>query len=189
MNGRTYLVEYHADDDSGPPWEDCDGHGEVTDYTHRDKHPGERVLYADRSWRRFYDVAATMRIARRDGWGLSADELVELTRCLGRTPTRRQIVARAVELDFDHLRGWCNNDWHYIGVTVTERESGIQRSLWGVEDNDKDYVDDVEHELAHEIEYELAAAAEAMRRAAEVAHCAVCKRRADILDITRALVR
>jgi hypothetical protein len=178
INGRTYTVKTKYDTDAGPPWEEEDGHGIVTEWTRRDKHPGERVLITDSHGydRRYYDVAATMRIARRDGWGVGPDCIAALRQRLGRAPTAGQLLAAAVDLDYDYLRGWCRDDWCYVGVIVTELESGEEASLWRVDDCNDDYVWQVARELAGEIDDELERAAAATRRR-------------DIMNITRALVR
>lgn len=67
--GFELAVTIEPDSDSGAPWEESDGHGPVSDWTTRDKAPGELVLSHDRSAKRFYDYAEACRIARRDGWG------------------------------------------------------------------------------------------------------------------------
>jgi hypothetical protein len=45
----------------------------------------------------------------------------------------------AVERDFEMLRGWCNGEWHWVGVVVTiydaEDDEVWGDSVWGVEDN------------------------------------------------------
>ena len=153
--GRTYRVEFPYDDSHGAPWEECDGHGVVSDWTTRDKAPGERVLVSDRSSKRYYDIAETMRIAKRDGWGLGNDKLADLAQALGRMPTKKEIIAKAVENDFEYLRSWCNAEWHYCGAIVTHNDSGETESLWGIEDNAYDYLAEVAHDLADEIAYRL----------------------------------
>jgi hypothetical protein len=37
------------DDLNDPPWERADGHGPVSDWTRREKRPGERVLHPKKS--------------------------------------------------------------------------------------------------------------------------------------------
>lgn len=59
------------DNDSGAPWDNCDGYGPVSDWTRRDKKPGELVLNTDHGSARFYDYAEACRIARRDQWGVA----------------------------------------------------------------------------------------------------------------------
>jgi hypothetical protein len=79
-DGWTDAVEVHGaysvrvlverDGDMGAPWKEDDGHGPVSDWRSMEsKAPGERVLHQDRSQARFYDFAAAVKIAKRDGWG------------------------------------------------------------------------------------------------------------------------
>jgi hypothetical protein len=176
--GLTFRVEFEDDTDSGPPWEECDGHGVVSDWTRRDKCPGERVLCSDRGSKRYYDVQASTAIAKRDGWGLCDEHKAELLERLcrpryrwewtsstspsgvetrwqvkvqipGRDPARLPLTAgeireEAVRRDYEFLRGWCNDDWRYVGVIVTlmvededgqlvESDPALQDSLWRVE--------------------------------------------------------
>lgn len=149
----TFQSEY--DSDHGAPWEEECGHGPVSDWTSRDKHPGERVLCSDRRSKRFYDFAGAMVIAKRDGWGLAPEELAALASRLGRTPTGGEIREAAVRADFDHLSGWANDRWHYVGVILTlsdpDGKEVDQLSLWGVEDCG-DYHQTVAEELAGELE-------------------------------------
>lgn len=139
-DGFYAVVELPYDTDHGPPWKECDGHGPVSEWTSRDKRPGECKLSSDRSSKRYYDFAAAVKIARKDRWGLSPEGLVELTTKLGRTPTKGQIAVAAVERDCEMLRGWCNNEWHWIGVVVTIYDAGdwplFKDSRWGVADLD-----------------------------------------------------
>lgn len=65
----TIRATIEHDSHTGAPWEECDGHGPVSDWTTRAKRPGELVLSTSRGRKRFYDYQATCRIARRDGWG------------------------------------------------------------------------------------------------------------------------
>ncbi len=152
--GREFTVEFPYDDSSRCPWEDCDGHGIVSDWVSRDKAPGERLLHSDQSSKRYYDFAETIKIAKRDGWGLGKDDESKLAQALGRAPTRKEIIAQAVENDFDYLRRWCNDDWTYVGVVV-KHESGRTESLWGIESDAYDYLADVARECAAQICHEL----------------------------------
>lgn len=167
VQGLTFRFNSEYDIDCDAPWEREDGHGPVTDWRHgRDKAPGERVLCSDRGSYRFYDWAEASRIAKRDGWGLGADDIAKLAHRLGRAPTKGDITAEAVQRDFDHIRDWCNDQWHYIGVTVTlmvEDDDGelveysgplksqFMDALWGIEDSEHKYVEEVAHELAESI--------------------------------------
>lgn len=74
------------------------------------------------------------------------------------TGTRRQKAARAVEVNFQRLRAWCNDQWSYVGVIVTpicphcgEAASSQSESLWGIESDCSDYIEEVAHELADQL--------------------------------------
>lgn len=74
-SGHKFRVTAYHDDCMGAPWEEHDGHGIISDWTTRDKAPGELVLASDRGSNRYYDFAETVKIARRDGWGFLSGEL------------------------------------------------------------------------------------------------------------------
>lgn len=147
--GRRFRVGFPRDDDHGAPWDEEDGHGPVSDWTTRQKTPGELVLCEDRGSRRYYDFAAACRIARRDGWLMTGDNDL--------SPAQR--AANAAQADFERLRDWCNDDWHYVGVVVEmldeDGEVLDDESLWGVESDADAYLDDTARELADEILHRL----------------------------------
>lgn len=68
-DGVAYVATIESDDTHGAPWKEEDGHGDVSEWTTRDKLPGELVLSEDGRSKRFYDFAGACKIARRDGWG------------------------------------------------------------------------------------------------------------------------
>jgi hypothetical protein len=159
-NGFTFRVNIERDDTSDAPWERDDGHGPVSEWksTRRtntgraEKGAGEIILHRDGSIYRTYNFAEATRIAKRDGWGLSKEAEAKLAQSLGRAPTRKQIIRQAVLSDFEFLRGWCNDEWEYVGVTVTlipegEEENDVEtdygHALWGIESNSKDYIVEV----------------------------------------------
>jgi hypothetical protein len=153
FEGFTIKATVYCDDCSDPPWErDC-GHGPVSDWTKRDKKPGERVLIEDRHGnKRFYDVQEAMKIALADGWGTSSGQLP--------SESKRQYAARAVEWDFHILKAWCDDEWYYCGVAVTISKNGVQlmqqydHALWGIEanypDSDNSYLLEVADEQVGE---------------------------------------
>lgn len=149
-NGKTYRVEFIFDSDMGAPWEEDDGYGIVSDWESRDKKPGEVVISEDRGAKRFYDIAATTRIAKRDGWGVSDTDTSKMTQA--------QITALAVLRDMERMRGWCNDAWHWCGVSVfplskdgDELRSKTE-SLWGIESDAGDYFEEVISELIAQIQ-------------------------------------
>lgn len=153
--GREFKVTFPREDSQDTPWDWSDGHGVVSEWTTRDKSPGERVLIADRHSKRYYDIAETTKIAKRDGWGLGTKELAALAQAVGRMPTHKEIIAQAVERDFEYLRGWCNDDWTYVTVAVEHEESGETEYLGMAESSNNDYLDTCARELADEISSRL----------------------------------
>jgi hypothetical protein len=143
---RAVATIFH-DDDSEAPWERCDGHGPVSDWTTRDKRPGELVLSRDGHSKRFYDYAEACRIARAEGWGHGPDIEGE---------SARQKAARAALADYENLRAWCNDQWSYVGVAVRiwlddmPLTGEYDAALWGIESNSgEDYIAQVAGERLH----------------------------------------
>ena len=138
--GYEIAIETHRDDDMGPPWKEHDGHGIVSDWEHRDKEPGELLLHEDHGSKRYYDFKGTLEIAKRDGWGLGEKAMAKLTAKCGRKPTRKQVIATAVMADFEYLRGWCNDEWQWLGytTTITTPDGEVLRgdSCWGFDGGD-----------------------------------------------------
>lgn len=156
VDGLTFRVTLEHDGDRDAPWDCEDGHGPVSDWTSRSKNAGERVLASDRSHKRYYDFAEAMKLAKRDGWGLSDEGKAKLAAKLGREPTDGEIRAEAVEQDYERMRAWCNDEWSYVGVCVQLLDTddapvdGYTDALWGVE-SDGDYWKEVAKDCAENI--------------------------------------
>lgn len=122
--GHQIEVTWHYDRDCDPPWENEDGHGPVTEWTRRDKGPGEVVLCSDSNGRskRFYNWHEAIKIAKRDGWDAPPYK----------TGTKGERAERAVKADFEWLRKWCNDLWCYMGRVVSVDGKEID-SLWGID--------------------------------------------------------
>ena len=151
LNGMTFRVAKEHDFGSGAPWDREDFHGPVSDWTTRDKLPGELVLNRSRGQCRYYNFREACEIALRDGWG---------SRNVQPGMTERQIAAQAARDDYEYLRAWCNDEWSYIGVVVTlldieGNETDVEHSLWGIDDAG-DYADQVAQELAEQCADEAA---------------------------------
>lgn len=170
-NGRTFHVSIVGDDDHGAPWIENDGHSPVSAFMSRAKKPGERVLHFNRGFKRFYDFAEATRIAKRDGWGLGDEAREALTLKLGRAPTKGEIIAQVVENDFEHLRRWCADDWHYVGVCVRhESQDDAEKyryAVWGIESDCEEYITQTAYEMAeecaHALDVEIAANRQALK--------------------------
>lgn len=141
-HGRDYQISWYYDECADAPWESSDCHGEVTEWTTRDKHPGELILNSDRSSHRFYDFQGAMKKAR-EVWG-----------CTGTGAEIEEIVRR----DYEYLRAWCEDRWFYCGIVVellnSEGDVIDSASLWGIEsDGDHapiidDLIGDVDPKIA-----------------------------------------
>lgn len=149
VDGFDVVATVKHDDTMRAPWKEHDGHGPVSEWTQRDKAPGERVLSEDRRSKRFYDFAEAVKIAKRDGWGVEGGKRDG--------ETDGQYAARAAEHDFKVLRAWCNDEWHWSGVVVTVSRAGVElgaASVWGVERNypgsDNSYLTETANELLSE---------------------------------------
>lgn len=151
-DGHEITATIYRDDHDDVPWQREDGHGEVSDWTTRDKRPGERVLSEDRSHHRFYDFQGACQLALRDGWGCEGGLLPN--------ETRKAYAARAAEHDFRVLKAWCDGEWHYYGIAVTVSKDGVEltgkydHALWGIEgnypDSDNSHFVEVANELIDE---------------------------------------
>lgn len=156
--GYSALVRCDYDPAAVAPWDNSDCHGPVSDWTTRAKLPGERVLCEDRGIRRYYDYAEAVRIAKRDGWDAPPYG----------TGTKGERAARAAAWDFEYLRRWCNDGWHYLGVMVTVYRNGAEvadDSLWRVE-SEGDYWRETAAEM---IDYAISKDRKARAKAAKAA--------------------
>lgn len=152
--GIAFQVSTHHDDDHGPPWEDDDGRGIVTDWLYYPDDPNLRKLGREQrdGTARYFDIAATRAKAAADGWGLNDEERAQLPP----DATADQILDAVVEGEFRFLDGWCSDDWEYIGVVVTEPITGASAALWGIESCAGAYLQEVAREQADAVIAELA---------------------------------
>lgn len=154
-DGFAYRVDIVADCDMGAPWIEHDGHGVIRACrkARKNKAPGDVVIGDD--W--LYDVPATLKLAKRDGWGIGAEERAALGVNLGREPTASEVTAEAVRMDMERMKGWLNDAWQWIGVRVQKFDEagdemkGHDASLWGIESDSPSYHDEVARELIADI--------------------------------------
>lgn len=158
--GHNFRVEILSDDDSTPPWEREDGHGPVSNWKRHafgmgskpPKAPGEMILVWDRGAYLTYDFQEAVKIARKDGWNAEPYSATE---------TAGQRAHKAAMADFDRLRRWCADQWNYVGVVVhlvddEGDDMGETDSLWGIESDASEYLDEAARECASEILHRLA---------------------------------
>jgi hypothetical protein len=142
--GRTFHFYTNPDQSMGPPWEQEDGHGVITEWSaDNEKRESLHVLNDRGGPAYFYDIEATLEVAKRDGWGPGTPE-------------------EAVQADYERMRGWCWDEWSYVGVIVmlikydddaTDGwfDTRHTASLWGIESDSEDYHTEVAYELADQI--------------------------------------
>jgi hypothetical protein len=172
---KTFTkIRFEHDYDTTPL--DNAGHGPWRK-TRGQKRPGERVMYRDHhnrglAYAYLYDVQAAQQQALAEYWGIPAETLETLPP----SPTSRQIAAKAVELDFEYLKGFLDGTWGYVGVIVElfDGETLVdQDGLWGVET-----LNDHHHQTAKEMADALTETHLEKRRKAEIAAQAEAAERA-----------
>lgn len=158
--GYSFTMKLYRDDYMGEPWKEHDGHGVVSEWTSRDKAPSEIVLCSDRSSRRYYNWAESLKLALKDGWGPGEKRQVELETAIqgrfGRGPTKGEIAVEAVKADFKHLKDWCEDRWFWCGVAVTFEKDGFSvdgyaHAVWGIESESDGYLLEMAKEIADEV--------------------------------------
>lgn len=151
VDGVKFNVYVCPDESSRPPWENNDCHGPVSKWTTRSKKPGEMVLANDHGKNIYYDFQESCRIAKKRSLGIWHYD----------GKTKRQIAANYAMEDFKYLRGYINGDWEYVGVIVQLLDDdgdeilGDSESVWGIESNDKCYINTIASQLAQEIMHSL----------------------------------
>lgn len=163
--GHTIRIEWHYDESVGPPWEyHRDSHGPVRPSRTNDKRPGERPL-GEGYW---YDWQTAIQTARKE-WDLCDNDKQALAARLGKpadTLTAGEIAVEAVRRDYEYLREWYNDEWHWCGYTVTitdpEGAETDGESLWGIASTDTDEMEgeafanavaDLDRELSGQFDY------------------------------------
>jgi hypothetical protein len=147
----TFTFRIERDEDTGAPWDEHDGHGPVSDWQSSYngqpvmKRPGQMVLIHDRGSYRLYDFAAAVAMAKRDGWNAKPYDVPG--------ETRGQRAHKAAMADFRRLAEWCNDQWEWVGVIVTcaDLPGAPSESIWGIESDAGEYLEEVARELAGQI--------------------------------------
>lgn len=149
--GHTFHFVTEPDPASLPPW-DClfAPRGLVSDWTTRDKRPGELVLNTDHQVKRFYDFQGACKLALAEGWDASPYNT-------DKRETPRQQAAKAALADFNRLKAWCDDEWYYIDLAVwCEDSPGVRLYLGGIEsDSGEEYILECAHNLAEYVCHDL----------------------------------
>lgn len=163
--GRMFRASIEFDDSSGAPWEQGDGFAPIERKPHgygaqygAAKRPGELVIHdgGRNGYAYVVDIPDAIAIARRDAWGISQELRTAFESKHGRPPTPREVARLAIDENIAFCRGWCEDDWQFIGVIVQMigrdgEPVGDSESLWGVESCGGYARDDVAPELAEQI--------------------------------------
>lgn len=69
INGYKFKI-LNDQDDGMAPWDYCDNEVNlISEWTRRDKKPGEMILNTDRKFKRFFDYQAACKYALYNQWG------------------------------------------------------------------------------------------------------------------------
>lgn len=144
-NGRTYQVQIEPDDTKGAPWEEDVGCVQLqrvnAGYSRR---AGEVFVHqGDRhEWSYVVNMPEALAKARADEWGIPDEDRAAFVREHGRPPSKRETALLAVRANLEFLRGWCADEWSYVGVIVwPDGHKDRAESLWGIE-SCGDYAED-----------------------------------------------
>lgn len=67
------------------------------------------------------------------------------------TMSPKAYAAEAARRDMARMRGWCDGTWCYVGVVVTREDTGESESVWGIEYDAEDYLEEVARDLAEQL--------------------------------------
>ena len=166
LHGLTFGWETHRDGHMNEPWAEHAGHGPVRVVLRQhsrwpEKRPGEVAIYNGSGDRgrisdTLYDFAEATRIAKRDSWGLSEPERLQLAEDLGCMPTRKQVVRQAVINDMARMKAWIDDEWGWVYIIcylldADGNRTPLRDSLSGIESDNETYHAEVAAELAEQI--------------------------------------
>ena len=126
--GNKFKIELAYDYIVDKPWEEDVRYGRVSEWTTRDKRPGEVLLCIDGRSRLYYDMQKAVKLARREWVSKDSEN------------TLGQNAVKAAQADFEHLRAWCDGKWWYAILRVVmlddegEELDGYDDYLGSVED-------------------------------------------------------
>lgn len=112
IDGFDISLSVSPDTISREPWRECDGHGVIVEMVHQNQVPANAVILqnaiSENGLVTYYDIDKTREIAKRDEWGVPNSS--------GMSP--EQITEQAIQNDLKRIRGWFNDEWSYVMLTV-----------------------------------------------------------------------
>jgi len=131
--GVEFLIEFSFDNDTGPPQNECDGHGVIVSYdAHNleDEDEDETLERQEEKIRmsllRKIDCQGSRRYSRLyyDVW-----ESLKTARCDWCAPDATvEEVQAAVDRDYEFINGWYDSDWWYCVVSAIPLLPAIDQS-------------------------------------------------------------
>lgn len=148
---KSFFWGFEQDIDCGFPWDEGHaGYGEIeTRRSGSKKAPHEVIIGESRFETFFYDVQASMKKAKAEGWGIPSHEAEGLT--------RRQIIAEAIARDIEHCKQWVSGARFWVCLKVWQENDPEKADyLGGVEYCSYDsatwsYVEEIAQEMAQEM--------------------------------------
>lgn len=162
LGGFKFRCRVETDPYPELPWQKYDGCGIVKQTEPSERRAPKRAgvirlhgfgVYWD------YDWAATVKKAKAEGWGLTDEDKAKLAAKLGREPTAKQVREEAVRRDFERTKGFLQERWHYVDVSVQRLNdmghcSGVWSYRGSFESDDLEGIEEAYKELAEQINYD-----------------------------------
>jgi hypothetical protein len=110
----SYQLSMYYDCESQAPWHNQELLGAVSVWTARPKAPGEKVLNSENLEKRYYDYQKAVNQCKADG--LTNEE-----------------ASKAADCEFQYLKDWCDDKWHYLLLEAKNLATGEQSSIGLIE--------------------------------------------------------
>jgi hypothetical protein len=136
--GIAYLVEYWYDSHHGAPDKEFDGHGHILEMGYDPTDPDQLT---DEPSDEYAMRAALMRVITksRHHTYLIYDYITSLNVAMTEWGCKTtEAAVAAVEQDFKYIKGWYDDEWYWIGITVKRADEDdpwheVEHSVGGFE--------------------------------------------------------
>jgi hypothetical protein len=137
------TARLEPDNDSGPPWKDGDGWDHEFWLTTIPEQRNARAYTRGHGLMCFNKSAGLPDYAYYRSQGASKG-------------AARQLEAQALRRNIETLKGWYEDDWHYVGVVLEFKHGGetYEESCWGIDD-EKHAMSEAAPDLAYQIASQL----------------------------------